>query len=69
MEQMGQWMVEGVAVSTGTALPEPMIADNSPVSVVAAVTLAEPLLVLPSEDSVLDEDEEGVGEPRYCGMS
>jgi hypothetical protein len=62
MEQIGQFIVDSTAVCVE------LFASRSPtIDGVFEKLVHEASFLLLSEDSVLDEDEDGVGEPRYRG--
>jgi hypothetical protein len=73
MEQMGQSVVEDAAGGAVDTVVSGSVAAARGVGVLVRAVLSsgksEVLFLLPSEDSVLDDDEEGVGELRYCGIS
>ena len=63
MEQIGQFTVNSPAAGV-----KPFASWSPATDGVVEKSVYEALFSLPSKGSVLDEDEDGVGEPRYCGM-
>jgi hypothetical protein len=69
MEQIGQAMVEDGASNACSTAPVSAAACKDGMLEAVASTGVEPLSRSAPEESVLDEDVDGVGEPRYCGIS
>jgi hypothetical protein len=63
MEQIGQFTVD--STTTGAA---PFASWSLTTDGVVEKLVGGAFFSLLSEDSVLDEDEDGVGEPRDCGI-
>ena len=63
MEQMGQFTIDSTAAGAEIFTSWSLTTDG-----VVEKLVREAFFLLLSEDSVLDEDEDGVGEPRYCGI-
>ena len=63
MEQIGQFTGDSAAARAE------LLASSSPVTDgVVEKLVREAFFLLLSEDRVLDEDEDGLGEARYCGI-
>ena len=63
MEQIGQFTVD--STTTGAA---PFAFWSLTTDGVVEKLVREAFFLLLSEDRVLNEEEDGLGEPRYCGV-